>query len=69
MLKVDVFDQPRFCDEISHLLNRLLTASISLYNSLFNIVDILRVFEALAKGHIYEIEVNQPFHQFAKCQK
>ena len=64
MLEVDVFEQPRFCDEFSHLLNRLLTAYASLYKFPLQLVDVLDVLEVSMKCHIYERAVNQFFHQF-----
>ena len=38
-------------------------------NSLFNMVEVLDVLEALLKCRIYGIEVNQLFHQFTKSLK
>ena len=38
-------------------------------NSLFNMVDVLEVLEALVKCPFYEIEVDQLIHQFTKCLK
>ena len=66
---MDVFEHPRFCDEFSHLLNRLLTAYASLYKFYLQLVDVLDVLEALLRCHINERAFKQLLHKFTKCLK
>ena len=69
MLEVDIFEQPRFCDEFSHLMNRLLLHLQVSTSSVFNMADVLDVLGVLLKCHIYARAFKQLFHQFTKSLK